>query len=172
MRLFIGIKTGCENTLLLYQQALLKLGSGNITDVHNLHVTLKFLGELPPGAIKKIAEAMDETESNVFWLECGGVIPLGKSGIIAAKVGGDIKTLSLLHERLETALEKRGFEKESRRYWPHITLARKFRAFDGADIRKIENGTNRFKVKEMILFESKRIEGRLVYEPLYTKKLG
>ena len=172
MRLFIGIKTGCDNHLLQHQQELKKHGTGNLTLAGNLHITLKFLGEVPPGQIKNICAAMDETQSPPFGLELKGVMLFNKSGIVAAKVGGDLAALYALYADVETALEKRGFEKEHRRYRPHVTLARKFRPFDGKDLEEMQNGNCGFTVTEMTLFESKRENGKLVYAPLHIKRLA
>ncbi|MDD5017004.1 MAG: RNA 2',3'-cyclic phosphodiesterase [Eubacteriales bacterium] len=172
MRLFIGIKTGCESHLLSLQHELKRLGKGNFTDARNLHITLKFLGEVPPGKVGSICEAMAETHAKAFGLECRGVAQFYKSGIVSAKVVGNLKTLSALHASLETALEKRGLKKDQRPYRPHITLARQFHAFAGMNVEEIPCTSCGFKVEEIVLFESKREGGRLVYEPLFVKRLG
>ncbi len=168
MRLFIGIKTRREDFLLGLGQELKKIGKGSFTDKNNLHLTLRFLGEVPPGKLKSICDAMAEISAQAFGLEIKGAVMFNKSGIAAAKVGGDTKSLCALHKSVETALEKIGFEKDKRQYRPHITLARKFRAF--GDIEKRPQSSCVFEVKEIILFESKRVNGKLVYEPLFVKK--
>ncbi len=171
MRLFIGIKTGCENRLMQLQQELRKAGSGNFTDAHNLHITLKFLGEVPSSKIQCICEAIIEAGGTAFELECGGIQVLNKSGIVSAKVGGETGKLENLYAKLETALEKRGFAKETRAYRAHITLARRFTAPISFDFNAIPHVCCRFPVNEIILFESRRENGKLIYAPLFTRKL-
>lgn len=171
MRLFIGIKTHCENHLQALQNELRQAGRGNFTYKDNLHITLKFLGEVPPEKTKAIQRAMEVVTAKPFDLECGGAHLFNRSGIAAAKVGGDIAALTALHAELEMALERGGFEKEQRRYRPHITLARKYRPNAGAGIEAIPYLKQRFTVDEIILFESKRMDGRLVYEKVSGKRL-
>lgn len=171
MRLFIGIKTGCDDYLISLQDELKKCGSGNFTLADNLHLTLKFLGETPPHLIKHIQEAMKRAAGEPLELELYGVKAFNRSGIVSAEVGGDIPALSSLVSRLEDALHILGIAKEQRPYRPHITLAREFNTAPGCDISSIPHGERRFTVGEFILFESTRQSGRLTYVPLYTQKL-
>ncbi len=171
MRLFIGIKTGCEDSLAALQSELKKCGRGNFTHTENIHLTLKFLGEVPPMRISEISKAMAGVKAAPFCLECRGAKAFGRSGIVSAQVGGNLSALSSLASKLEDALETVGFAKEQRSFRPHITLAREFRADPGCDISSIPYKTLRFTVDEMILFESTREAGRLVYVPVYIKSL-
>jgi len=172
MRVFIGIKTGCERYLSSLQNELKKAGTGNFTDAGNLHITLRFLGEVPPSRLRDICEAVSEAGGAAFLLECRGVRAFHKSGIVFAEVGGELLMLAGAYARLEAALEKRGFAREARAFRPHITLARNFRADGGLDIASIPYGGCGFKVEEVILFESRRTGGRLVYTPLFAHRLG
>lgn len=171
MRLFIGIKTGCEDYLLSLQDQLRSMGKGSFTFKDNIHITLKFLGEASPAKLRDIERVMAEIKHDVFHLECLGVSLFNKNGIVSAKIGGELNKLSVLHSKLETEFEKCGFKKENRRYRPHITLARRFEAFDDCDIRTIPYQPSKFDVEEIILFESKRVHGRLVYDRVFVKQL-
>lgn len=172
MRLFIGIKTGCEEHLCGLQQALLRIGKGRPAARANLHLTLKFLGEVPPGQVGAIRRAMETVDADPFSLECRGAFLLGRSGIAAARVGGDTAALKALHAQLEAALVTCGFAKEQRRFLPHITLARQYRARSGEDAAAIAYTPCAFAVRGIILFESRRVGGKLVYQPLFVKELG
>ena len=172
MRLFIGIKTDCDDYLAALQDGLKKCGRGNFTNAGNLHLTLKFLGEAPLSRVREISDAMARVKAQPFALELRGVKMFGKNGIVSAEVGGNLGPLSALAGKLDDALEAIGFPKESRSFKAHITLAREFRPDPGCDISAIPHGGRKFTVGEMILFESTRIEGKLTYVPLYTKKLG
>jgi len=169
MRLFIGIKAGCGEYLAALQEQLKRAGRGRFTRPENLHITLKFLGEHPPSAVAEICEAIAEAGGEPFELEIGGARVFNRNGILSADVLGETHKLGALAQRLEAALEKRGYPRETRPYKPHITLARDFRP-DG-DIGGIPPGQRRFTVDEVILFESRREEGRLVYAPLYSYRL-
>ncbi len=171
MRLFIGIRAGCIKYLGSLQQMLKKAGNGNFTLAENLHITLKFLGDVPSSRLRDLRAAITETGGSAFSLECQGMHMMGKGGIVSARVGGDLEVLSALVSRLEDALEKRGFEREARPYHPHITLVRNFHALQGDDVASMAHKGCRFKVQEIILFESRREAGKLVYAPLFAHPL-
>ncbi len=171
MRLFIGIKTCCEDYLSALQEELKKYGRGNFTHRDNLHLTLKFLGETPPARVREISGAMADVKAEPFTLELRGAKVFNKNGIVSAEIGGNLGPLLALAGKLEDALEAIGFPKESRNFKAHITLVREFRQNPGCDIADIPHGSQKFTVGGIILFESTRIDGKLTYVPLYTKKL-
>ena len=171
MRLFIGIKAGCGQQLAALQDELKRMGRGRFTRAKNLHITIRFLGELPPSSIPALCDAIVEAGGTEFELECGGVRLFNRGGIVSADVSGDIRQLCALHERLESALEKRGYARDVRAYRPHITLARDFKASGDAPVEGIPYESGRFTVSDVVLFESRREGGRLVYAPLYAHGL-
>jgi 2'-5' RNA ligase len=171
MRLFIGIKAGCGQHLAALQGALKKMGRGRFTHADNIHITLKFLGELPTSSIPVLRDAIDEAGGCAFELECGGARLFNRGGIVSAEVAGDTEQLSVLHACLEAALERRGFARDTRAFRPHITLARDYKTPGDAAIENIPHGRCRFTVSEVVLFESRREGGRLVYAPLYAHEL-
>lgn len=171
MRLFIGIKAGCESYLNSLQTEVRKAGKGSFTETEKLHITLRFLGEVPPNRVKDICSAMSETGGHVFTLECRGIEVFNRGRIVSAKVGGEIKKLSALYKRLESALEKRGFEKPEREWRPHITLARNFQAFGKCNFNEAAEAGCVFTIQEVILFESRQNTGRSEYIPLYVHRL-
>jgi 2'-5' RNA ligase len=94
----------------------------------NLHVTLKFLGEVPEPQVPKVCQALSDWASpgpmrlNADHIEC--LPPRGPVRVIAAGVGGDVGRLTLLHREIDRACGLLGFAAESRQYRPHVTLAR------------------------------------------------
>ncbi len=170
MRLFIGVRTGCEQHFTGIQQELKKLGKGNFTSEANLHMTLRFLGDVPPGKVKAIGDAMMHATPGAVALYCEGLQAFGRD-IISAKVGGELSRLSALHKSLEAALEPCGFEPEQRAFKPHITLVRQFRPFGAFDLSSVSAPRKDFQINEVILFESTREDGRLAYKPLFMHSL-
>ncbi len=171
MRLFIGIKTGCEGYLSSLQAEVRKAGNGSFTETEKLHITLRFLGEVLPPRVEDICSALAETGGHVFSLECRGIEVFKRGRIVSAKVGGELKKLSAFHKRLESALEKRGFERPEREWCPHITLARNFQAFGKYSFNEVFEAGCVFAVQEVILFESRQNAGRSEYIPLYVHRL-
>ena len=93
----------------------------------NLHVTLKFLGEVGDSKVDTVRVALSGIRSEqAVWLEFRGVgfFPNAKhprvfwAGIEASP------NLKQLASDVESAMEKCGFPRESREFSPHLTLAR------------------------------------------------
>lgn len=169
MRLFVGIKTQCEDYLVSLQQKL--RGRGRLTDVDNLHITLKFLGEVHESRLGRIRDALSQIKAEPFALMCCGIGSFTRSGIVFAKVGGNTDALLRLQESVDEALHTAGFEKEKRAFSPHITIARQFKADNGFASQMPDDAGCRFEVSSFILFESRREAGRILYVPLLVNGL-
>jgi 2'-5' RNA ligase len=122
-----GVKRGLREL-----QAQLKAGSSapvKWVDPANIHLTLKFLGNVAADRIDEISLAMTEAARGTppFSLEIKelGVFPNPRRvQIIWVGLGGEVDKLARLQQRIESGLEKLGFTPEGRRFTPHLTLAR------------------------------------------------
>jgi len=98
------------------------------TREENLHVTLKFLGEVSDQKVPKVCDALRHVEpTGEMGLRTEGLEFFPNRGpihVIAAKVGGDADQLVDLHGRLDKSCSGLGFEPERRPYRPHVTLLR------------------------------------------------
>jgi 2'-5' RNA ligase len=95
----------------------------------NIHLTLKFLGNVAADRIKEIGLAMTEAVRGTppFSLNVSelGVFPNPRRvQIVWVGVGGELEKLGGLQKRIESALAGLGFAPENRRFTPHLTLAR------------------------------------------------
>jgi 2'-5' RNA ligase len=95
----------------------------------NLHLTLKFLGEIPKTSVadfsKAASLAVREVSSFSIRLNYGGVFPNhGQPRVLWLGISDLSGQLVELHGRLETEAAKLGFAKETRRFRPHLTVAR------------------------------------------------
>lgn len=95
----------------------------------NLHLTLRFLGEIGPVALERVREAVTAAAATFppFTVSLGGLggFPVGRAPRVlwASVVAGGEKIEALFGE-LEAALVARGIPGESRAFHPHVTLAR------------------------------------------------
>ena len=94
----------------------------------NLHLTLRFLGEVEPVVLERVREAVTIAAAAVapFTVMLGGLggFPSGRAPrVVWAGVAGGAE-LGALHAALEAALVARGIPGESRAFHPHVTLAR------------------------------------------------
>ncbi|MGD9117173.1 MAG: RNA 2',3'-cyclic phosphodiesterase [Dehalococcoidia bacterium] len=113
-------------------QAQLKAASpapAKWVEPENIHLTLKFLGNVAAGRIDEIAKAMTEAVKGTapFSLEVKelGVFPNPRRvQIVWVGVSGEVERLGRLQQLIESGLAKLGFAPEKRRFAPHLTLAR------------------------------------------------
>ncbi len=140
-----------------------------------IHLTLKFLGEVPAGDAGRIADALAAVtlEGAPIRLEARGigVFPeRGRPRVLWAGLGGEIERLAGLASAVEVALEPAGFPRESRPFRAHLTIGR-FRgtprgdgvaAFEGM----AEADFGRFEVDGFALYESRLAPGGATYRVL------
>jgi len=94
-----------------------------------VHLTLKFLGNIPAKRVVEITEAMGKAAQGIsqFHLEISGLgaFPsLRQARVLWVGIGGEVDKLSRLAQNIDYALEAIGFAKEERPFVPHLTLAR------------------------------------------------
>ncbi|MGO8914785.1 MAG: RNA 2',3'-cyclic phosphodiesterase [Stellaceae bacterium] len=121
LRLFVGIALPPELKLRL---SLLCSGvpGARWVDPGNYHLTLRFIGEVDEGLAGDIDEALARLRAPRFAVGLAGV---GHFGDRMLWVGVDKSPLLVhLRDKVESALVRLGLEPETRRYAPHVTLAR------------------------------------------------
>ncbi len=136
MRVFVAIFPPLEVREALLHAAKAAPVAGNIRWVRqeNVHLTLKFLGDVPPEpeALKSIHDALKE----VVWGReplrpllvrssgLGAFPSCEKARVLWAGVGEGSSGLSTMAAKVEQALERLGFGRDRRPYKPHATLGR------------------------------------------------
>ncbi|MBE0430769.1 MAG: RNA 2',3'-cyclic phosphodiesterase [Dehalococcoidia bacterium] len=98
-------------------------------DPAGIHLTLKFLGNIPARQVTEITAAIQEAIQGIapFEIEVSGLgaFPgLGQPRVLWVGVGGEVDTLSRLQRNIDSALAPLGLPKEERPFVPHLTLAR------------------------------------------------
>ena len=98
-------------------------------DPGGIHLTLKFLGNIPFKQVTEITKAIEEAAQGIsqFHLEISGmgVFPnLKQVRVFWVGVGGEMDKLSKLQQNIDSALAALRFDKEERPFVPHLTLAR------------------------------------------------
>lgn len=95
----------------------------------NLHLTLKFLGdvhntEVPKvcKVVKKICQSVDPFD--LHFQGAGGLPAMERARVIHAGVTDSTESLTKLVSELEIQLAQLGFKPEARDYRPHLTLGR------------------------------------------------
>ncbi|MGI6013072.1 MAG: RNA 2',3'-cyclic phosphodiesterase [Oscillospiraceae bacterium] len=144
--------------------------AGRFTHEDNFHITLAFLGDVPPSRIPAIRKSMDSVHCSPF------SITLRDLGCFHRQ-GGDIWWMGLqaspellsLADQLSNALQQQGFLLEDRHFSPHVTLGRQVRL--PKDFRGFIPNVLHQTVSEFCLMQSERINGTLTYTPVLKKTL-
>ncbi len=98
--------------------------TGKFTELENLHLTLKFLGEIGEEKVERVKNALKEIKFSGFEVKLGdiGLFHFRKEPkIVWIKVLG--KEIYELQKKIDEAMEKIGFAKEER-FMGHLTIAR------------------------------------------------
>ena len=147
----------------------------------NLHLTVKFLGNIEEAQVTDIAAALRPGLSPFSRFSINakglGVFPeYGRPKILW--VGLASKELTELAENVESCLLPLGFAPEQRSFTPHLTIGR-WRQFDrppAALKQELENWRGRSfgesAVNEVILFQSELNPAGSIYRRLETFALG
>jgi 2'-5' RNA ligase len=94
-----------------------------------IHLTLKFLGNIPCKQVAEITKAIEEAAQGIspFHLEISGLgaFPnLKQVRVFWVGISGELDKLSKLQQNIDSTLAALRFAKEERPFVPHLTLAR------------------------------------------------
>ena len=94
-------------------------------DDEQLHLTLRFIGEVDRHQAEDIAATLGSVRQSPFEIALFGVGSFGKRGKGALWAGvAPQDELKLLHKKVDQACLRVGIAPDNRAYHPHITLAR------------------------------------------------
>jgi len=144
----------------------------------NVHLTLKFLGEISLSTIDGIAEVIEATVRDfsplILFTNGLGVFPgIKKPRVIWIGISGDIKPLSEIQANLETNLEIKGFAKENRPFKSHLTLGRVKGDIHPENLIDIlrsfsDFSSEPFEAGELVLYKSELKPSGALYTKLQT----
>ncbi len=180
MRIFFGIAFPEEIKEQLKKEAAaceVYCEKGRFMQEENFHLTLRFIGEVEPAMVGTFQQILEETAAKVapFQIHLTG---LGRF----SKRGGDILFRGLRRERglgglvrhLDRAFKRQGFPVEKMPFRPHVTLARRVRWAEGFEKvqREVRLDDLEIKVEQIVIMESVRVKGELIYRPIAHANLN
>ncbi len=131
LRLFwaVNLPGELKNKIRGIRERLGTAGRANWVEPRNLHVTVKFLGDTDIDLVHQVVDSAARRLKGVksFSLEVGGLgfFPGTSSPrVLWAGLKGEVDVLGGVARMLEEAMAEHGFPRESRRFFPHVTLAR------------------------------------------------
>jgi len=185
IRAFLAIELpGSLRAGLAQVQAELKRSGADVRWVApgNIHLTLKFFGNVPEDEIAALAaaarQAAAETTPLQLQVTVAGAFPSPNAPrVLWLGLGGDVVPLTQLFYRLEKAFAALGHPPEGRAFNPHLTLGR---VKSPANRDKLARLLAKlppldwppFEVKELILFQSVLSPQGSKYTPLGAIPLG
>jgi len=154
-----------------------------------VHITVKFLGGVPQSRLAIVEEGAAAAASRVqpFSLQLSGLGAFPNERAprviwVGLAVDRGYEALRHLFQNVEDELAIRGFEREERRYSPHLTLARTRDQVAPAERRRLGETlsgvqtwyrTNeRFEVGALVVMRSDLARSGPIYTPLATLPLG
>ena len=95
-------------------------------DPEQMHLTLRFIGDVNSTIFQDVREALTEVRGEMFSMQLEGVgffPPRGNPRVVWAGIRKN-EQLVQIRNRVESVLIRAGLEPEGRKYSPHITMAR------------------------------------------------
>ena len=131
VRCFVAVEVDDQGVLdaLGRVQAGLVGSGGDLKPVEqeNIHLTLKFLGDVDDGLLDEVKRVVGSLSFEPFRMalaETGAFPNLRRPKVLWAGVSEGVDELSAIFGELEAGFVGLGFKREGRRFSPHITIAR------------------------------------------------
>ena len=131
IRSFIAFDLENEQVLSRLTQAqklVLETGADlRLVAPQNIHVTIRFLGDISPGMVEKVYETMKKIEFKPFTVQIRGmgVFPsLNFPRVVWAGMTNGVEQLRSIFTQLEPQIRTLGFQADAYGFSPHLTIAR------------------------------------------------
>ena len=165
IRCFVAVECGGDELTAKFTEVrrILEATRADIKFVEpeNVHLTLKFLGEIEPSLVEQASQVVKEASFQPFSarLEGVGVFPnLRRPRVVWAGISEGVSQLVEVWKDVDTKLSGLGFERERRGFSPHITIGR------------VRSGRNRERLVEELSTLSDYVFGGLQVDRVVLKK--
>jgi RNA 2',3'-cyclic 3'-phosphodiesterase len=145
----------------------------------NLHLTLKFLGNVPVADISKVSDAVASATRSapsfeLTFSDCGVFPPHGRPSVLW--IGTQASDLQALHAAIDKELAEAGFARESRPFRPHLTIARLRHPQGASRLAELHKSLGfaaiTFAVSEVVVFRSDLLKDGSKHTAISRHKLG
>jgi len=131
IRSFIAFDINSETVLQKFseaQRSLLDIGADlKLVEPKNIHITMRFLGDITPNMIDSVHESMKKVSFTAFDCEIHGLgaFPdLRYARVVWAGIGKGSEELKSVSDQLEPYLHQLGLKADPKGFSPHLTFAR------------------------------------------------
>lgn len=141
-RAFIAVDVKLDDRLVLVLNSLRKTEAYlKLVNPNNLHITLKFLGDIQESIVSDIINIIQESikGKTPFSIKMHGIGAFPNMKHISVVWSGIYNSEQLVEiaEYLDLNLERMGFRPETRKFSPHLTLARMKGSRDIDSVQKV-----------------------------------
>lgn len=117
-----------QDKIVRLQQDLMGTGANlKFVEPENLHLTLRFLGEIPSSILEQVCRELKTLKFNVFNLNLQGIgaFPnLRRINVVWVGVKEGAENLKQIAQKVELTVRKLGFPPDPKGFSPHLTIAR------------------------------------------------
>jgi 2'-5' RNA ligase len=144
------------------------------TKPSNIHLTLKFLGGIEPARIERVKKALERAANGIAPFEVAvsgsGCFPSARNPrVLWVGFSNVPERLQQLYSNIEDELAREGFEREKRKFSPHLTIGRIRTPHNAARVAEalIASGfeSEVFRVTDVILMRSDLKPTGSIYTP-------
>ena len=126
---FIAIDIDATPNILNFLNDITNVGADvKLVEPQNIHITLKFLGDVQEDKIKEIEQVMEESVKSIgpFTIKMNGTGVFPNPNYIKVVWIGikDIETIGTIASNIDVSLSQIGFKKEKRGFSAHLTIGR------------------------------------------------
>jgi 2'-5' RNA ligase len=116
------------NRLVTAQRQLVQTGADlKIVVPHNIHITIRFLGNITPAIVEKIFDEMKQIKFTLFTVQIKGLGAFPNPRyprVVWAGITEGTEHIKSVFSQIEPKLRGLGFTSDNRGFSPHLTIAR------------------------------------------------
>ncbi|MBS7623293.1 RNA 2',3'-cyclic phosphodiesterase [Candidatus Bathyarchaeota archaeon] len=165
IRSFVAVDVedhGLRQRFAEFQKGLLEAGADlKLVAPENMHLTLRFLGEIEEGEIHRVIDVMSTLSIQPFairFIGAGAFPSLNRINAVWVGIRDGSEELTEIVDELEPRLRTIGIPPDRKGFSPHLTIAR------------VKTGRNKDRIAELIRRLSDRDFGSLRVESIRLKK--
>jgi len=151
--------------------------SATWTPSAKMHITLKFMAELPADAVAPFGKALGalvegKKAPRVAVLRLEAFPSVEEASVVVLELKDPDRSLGKLAERVEKLANKHGVAREERPFRPHVTLARLKMQYDARRWLRTEiaEGAGECRAARLTLYRSAQDKDAWTYVPLATSE--
>jgi 2'-5' RNA ligase len=145
----------------------------------NIHLTLRFLGEIEESRIDSVGEAIEKAVQPfapfTFLVTNFGAFPnFRRPRVLWIGIENPSSQLIQMAEKIEDQLSKIGFPSEKRKFSPHLTIGRVKSALSQSFVQLLQEKSfegGEVRVEEVVVMKSELRPTGAVYTPLKKNRL-